>query len=420
MAITDIKKISSHKKFDHKKTRSWRQVWLDVHLYLGLFVGALLVVFGVTGSILVFFQEIDEWLNPELLTVTVPAQIESADGKVIHQPLHKIFHAAEQAAAPSSKITTLYAPRNSEGVFAVYADQESGNWQRIFVDPYRAQVTGVRSYGADEWVPDYLMDFIFQLHFSLLLGANGITLVAIAALLLIVSLITGLIVWWPVTGQWLKALTIKPNAGAVRFNVDLHKTLSLYFFPVLGAVLLAGVYMNLNDPFVWVTQQFSPPTRESPQKLLSAPVMGVQPIGGEQAWASVMEYFPEGELSAIYFPGSEVGVYMVVQRNVPGLSIFWSERQLAIDQYSGEILSVRAPDTRRSAGEIFLDWQWPLHSGKAFGWIGRILVFLCGLACPVIYVTGVVRWLQKRRAQQTKGRRHLPGAVVNREIGGAI
>ncbi|TXI39069.1 MAG: PepSY domain-containing protein [Nitrosomonas sp.] len=77
----------------------------------------------------------------------------------------------------------------------MYANRESGDWQRIFVDPYQAKVTGVRNYGADEWIPDYLMDFIFQLHFSLLLGANGFVIVAVAALLLIISLITGLIVW---------------------------------------------------------------------------------------------------------------------------------------------------------------------------------------------------------------------------------
>ena len=67
----------------------------------------------------------------------------------------------------------------------------------------------MRNYGVDEWIPDYLMDFIFQLHFSLLLGANGFVIVAVAALLLIISLITGLMVWWPVTGHWRKALTIK-------------------------------------------------------------------------------------------------------------------------------------------------------------------------------------------------------------------
>lgn len=46
-----------------------------------------------------------------------------------------------------------------------------------------------------------------------------------------------------------------------------------------------------------------------------------------------------------------------------------------------------------------MQWQWFLHSGQAFGWTGRILVFLSGLACPVLFVTGVIRWLQKRRAR---------------------
>jgi uncharacterized iron-regulated membrane protein len=45
-----------------------------------------------------------------------------------------------------------------------------------------------------------------------------------------------------------------------------------------------------------------------------------------------------------------------------------------------------------------MQWQWPLHSGAAFGWTGRILVFITGLLCPLIFVTGVIRWLQKKRA----------------------
>ncbi|MCE7916710.1 MAG: PepSY domain-containing protein, partial [Nitrosomonas sp. PRO5] len=242
--------------------RSWRQLWLSIHLYLGLFIGALLVILGLTGSIAVFWVEIDEWLNPELLTVTVPEQKNTAQGAPVYRSLDEIVSVARQAATPDSRITTVYGARNSEAVYAVYASQPSGAWQRIFVDPYRAQVTGVRSYGANEWIPNYFMDVIFQLHFSLLLGMNGQTLVAICALLLLISLITGLIVWWPASGQWHKALTIKWGAGPVRFNFDLHKTLSFYLFPVLGAVLLSGVFMNLNEPFVWVTQLFSPATRQ--------------------------------------------------------------------------------------------------------------------------------------------------------------
>lgn len=88
---------------------------------------------------------------------------------------------------------------------------------------------------------------------------------------------------------------------------------------------------------------------------------------------------------------------MVDRRHVPGLSAFWSERQVAIEQYSGALLDVRDSTTRRSAGETFLDWQWPLHSGQAFGWTGRLLVFLSGLACPVIYATGFLMWWRKRK-----------------------
>jgi len=46
--------------------------------------------------------------------------------------------------------------------------------------------------------------------------------------------------------------------------------------------------------------------------------------------------------------------------------------------------------------------QWPLHNGQAFGMTGRILVFLSGLACPVLFVTGVMRRRQKRRAHKLK------------------
>ncbi|MDL1865373.1 PepSY domain-containing protein [Betaproteobacteria bacterium PRO5] len=387
--------------------RSWRQLWLSIHLYLGLFIGALLVILGLTGSIAVFWVEIDEWLNPELLTVTVPEQKNTAQGAPVYRSLDEIVSVARQAATPDSRITTVYGARNSEAVYAVYASQPSGAWQRIFVDPYRAQVTGVRSYGANEWIPNYFMDVIFQLHFSLLLGMNGQTLVAICALLLLISLITGLIVWWPASGQWHKALTIKWGAGPVRFNFDLHKTLSFYLFPVLGAVLLSGVFMNLNEPFVWVTQLFSPATRQPQHTLTSIPITGVPSIGAEHAWASATKHYPDGKFGGMFMPENAEGVYIVTQKHVSKLSAFWSERQIAIDQYSGEILDVRAPDVRRSAGETFLEWQWPLHSGQAFGWPGRILIFLCGLACPVIYATGVIRWLQKRRVKMRSPRRPI-------------
>ncbi|MFO0731957.1 MAG: hypothetical protein U0361_13420 [Nitrospiraceae bacterium] len=69
--------------------------------------------------------------------------------------------AAERAAAPGSRITQVYGAPTRERVVAVYVEQPSTAWQRIFVDPYRARVTGVRSYGAGSgshgisWMPSF-------------------------------------------------------------------------------------------------------------------------------------------------------------------------------------------------------------------------------------------------------------------------
>jgi hypothetical protein len=45
----------------------WRKVWLNLHLYIGLLGGALFVLTSLTGSLLVFYKTIDEWMNPEQL-----------------------------------------------------------------------------------------------------------------------------------------------------------------------------------------------------------------------------------------------------------------------------------------------------------------------------------------------------------------
>lgn len=46
------------------RPKSHRKFWLKVHLYIGLAAGAVLVLVGLTGSIIVFHLKFDELLNP--------------------------------------------------------------------------------------------------------------------------------------------------------------------------------------------------------------------------------------------------------------------------------------------------------------------------------------------------------------------
>jgi len=52
-----------------------------------------------------------------------------------------------------------------------------------------------------------------------------------------------------------------------------------------------------------------------------------------------------------------------------------------------------------SAGDRFMAWLNPIHSGYAFGDGGRLLVFLTGLAAVLFVATGVPLWYARRRVR---------------------
>jgi uncharacterized iron-regulated membrane protein len=374
-------------------------LWLTIHLYLGLWAGAVLALAGITGSILVFWQDIDEWLNAAQLTVTTVAE-----GQPAYRPLEEIVAAATGALAQGVKPLSVEFPHHARGVATILAqgpaaNPDDGDTLNVFVNPYTAQVTGARTfYSASNPLHHCLIGFVFKLHYSLLLWDTGITIVGIVALFLLIEVLVGVFLWWPPSGKWRSALTIKRKTSSIRLTYDLHKTAGVYSGLILLVVLLSGVYLNLPQQFLWTVQVVSPGTRGDNAMPTSVALPGSVPISPGRAVEIARERYPDGRLNWVSFPAKDTGVYLVSFRDVPGLSHFWSERQVYIEQYSGAILDVRSPDTRRSAGEAFIDWQWPLHSGQAFGMTGRILVFLTGVACPALYITGFIRWRQKRRA----------------------
>ncbi len=393
-----------------------RKLWLDVHLYLGLVAGLVLSVVGLTGGLLVFYQESQELLNPELFITSAPAESQPQ-----LQALDNIVNAAEQAKPPLSEFNKLYYPRkaNMTYKFLYYVRDKNqantkGDGYYVFVDPYSLKVNGTQIWHPkDHYWDRPLPSFIMQLHWCLLLGREtGRITVGILGVLGFILVLTGLIVWWPLTGKFKQALTIKHPAGNIRRIFDLHKTLGFYLSLVLLPVLLSGVYMNFPERVNTVVKVFTPLHRPNvfesiPPEIQSATPKSAQHTVSLSAVESIVQKnYPSGRLWMLNAPKNAADVFIVMKREVNEVGQFIGYRDFAIDQYTGQILQVYDAGAG-SAGDIFADWQWPLHSGQAFGWTGRVLVLLSGLACPVLFVTGVIRWQQKRRAKKTSQGRRL-------------
>ncbi|MEQ1766625.1 MAG: PepSY-associated TM helix domain-containing protein, partial [Methylotenera sp.] len=353
-------------------------------------MGLLLSVVGITGSISVFYLELDQWLNPGVLSVEADPR-----GVKAYRPLQEILDAASQAAQPQDLRSGIQFPRVSDSTYGIgYVRPENKvantpeTWVSIRVNPYTAQVTGIRSFPLGAGLPPGLIDFIAVLHYRLLLDDFwGGSIVGFLGVFGIFSALTGMILWWPLTGNWYRALTFKKSANQKRINFDIHNISGFYFCVVLVAVLLSGIYMNFNEKFIGLVQAVSPQTNRKPAVIIGTPITNISLAKAAQL---VENAYPEGEFKWMA-DDTGSGMYLFSREGVTSTSRFWAERIVTVESHTGRILNVRDATTRKTAGETFLDWQWPLHSGKAFGWTGRILVFLSGLVVPVLFVTGVIR-----------------------------
>ena len=381
-----------------KRLKTRRKIWLEVHLYLGLVFGVVLAVVGLTGSILVFWQDIDDWLNPSLRQVN-----SQPNGEAGFANLDTVFAEARSSTPPDAKFSFAYYPRDNGTAYQLFytvprPELHGADQYQVFINPYSAKISGIKLVKlANDWIPRAFMPFVFQLHYSLLLGEYGGTLLGIIAAILTISVLTGIIVWWPLTGKWKQGLTIKINASKERFNYDLHKTTGIYCALVLLALLISGIEFNLPEQFHTLMNVFSPVTNRYAIK--SRPANGRRALSIAMAAESVNDRYPDGRLEWIYNATEKDSAFTFCKRDVMSLGRFIDRRCVVVDQYSGEILWVQEPNTG-TAGDELIQWLWPLHSGQVFGLSGRILVFITGLMCPMLFITGVIRWLQKRRAKR--------------------
>lgn len=366
--------------------RRLRRYWLLCHRWLGLSVGLLFVLLGLTGSFLVFHRAIDEWLNPSILL---------AENRGFRKSLDEIVATARYACA-DLRTDPLFIdlPSSDSGVWTVWfqtGPTHAHVMTQVYVAPCSGEVTGRRIWGR------YLTTWVYQLHHRLLAGKLGETLVGLSGICLGLSLFTGLVLWWPLwRHSWRAGIAIRRGA---LFNYDVHKTLGVVSGLLLAMLAFTGVYMIFPEwikPCIHIVSAESAPDAAM---LRSKPVEGSTPVGPAQALSAAQGVFKDGEVKRLYMPVGSEGAYVARIRREGDVRTTSGNSRVWIDQYSGKVLAVRDWNTRTAADTI-VAWQFPLHNGEALGLPGRLLVFTAGLCPGVLYVTGLLMWQRKQRSRQ--------------------
>ncbi|WP_078082789.1 PepSY-associated TM helix domain-containing protein [Microbulbifer mangrovi] len=368
-----------------------RKTFFILHKYAGLTLGLLLSLIGLTGSLLVFDHALDETLAPQTVAFNPSAQPAS---------YAEIF-AAAQAAVPGNPTPTRLMTQRQPGsphVVRFPTPEGAPGPIEVAVSPTDAEVLAVRGWGT----PEYTMTWLYRLHYTLLSGKNGKTVVGFMGLLLMVFCITGAVLWWPKKsktskGKWKRAFSISRSGNRFRFYFDVHKVFGIYFLPLLLMISFSGV--TLVFP-VQVEAVVGTLFKVEPRPALpgSGSDSGT-PISADQAVAIAHAAFPGGELKRIYLPRDAGDSYGLSFRAAGEAWTNYGASVARVDQYSGELLMSQNV-TEIALGNKILRWQFPLHNGDALGIVGRWLVLLAGFAPALLFGTGLYLWWQKRQLKR--------------------
>ncbi|MES2102699.1 MAG: PepSY-associated TM helix domain-containing protein [Pseudomonadota bacterium] len=410
-----------------------RPLLVLLHRWFGLAVAIFLFIAGATGAVISWDHELDAWLNPALFH----ARSGNAAATGLHQPPLSGLELAGKAEAADPRLRVTYVLTAVEpghtSLMSVEGriDPASGRpyqlgFNQVAMDPADGQVQGKRQWGEVSLSRENLLPFLYKLHYTMHIPDGwgielGIWLMGIIGIVWVFDCFIALWLSFPNWRSWRKSFVFRWKQGGHKLNFDLHRSGGVWAWLLLLILAVTSVSMNLNAQFMRpLVAKFSTLSRtafdtRTPQPLdrpIDAEISREQVVAlaraeaGRRGWSSPaggVFYSSAFDLYGVGFfePGNDHGD--------GGLGNAW----LYFDGKDGAAAGASIPGTG-SAGDIFLQAQFPLHSGRILGVPGRIMISLMGLAVAMLSVTGLVIWVKKRRARMVQKSREKPVDVTSK------
>ncbi len=362
-----------------------RAGFLQVHRWLGLTLGLVLALMGLTGATMAFEDPIMAALSPGVASVPVRSAPTLSPDALLAR-----FSEGE----PEAVVTTLTLrskPGASPQVSFTEAAEPGGHARKLYLDPYDGHVLGPAT--GEEFFATTR-----RLHRFLLLPGEGKgwgrQITGAAAISLIFFAFSGLYLRWPKRLlDW--KVWLKPNLKAKRRGLywSLHAVIGTWVFVVYLIIALTGLTWS----YEWYRKGFqivltgTAPLAQEP----AGPRKAAVPASLDKAYVAAR---PGGETPEL--------VLLTVPRNAKATV---RVRTLAadaahdrafdewrIDGRTGAVREYKAYAVR-SLGEQIVQARLAVHRGSFFGLPGQIVFMLAAATMPLFPITGYLLYLGRGR-----------------------
>jgi len=221
-----------------------RKAVFQVHLWSGIGFGLYLLVVSVTGSIVVYSNELYRAATRAPIVVA-PSGPRLSDDEL---------KAAVTHMYPGYTVVSIGAGQKPDQAVSVTLSGNRGRKDRLF-NPYTGS-----DLGDSVPISIHLVSRLLELHDDLLAGPTGRSVNGFGAVMLIVLALTGIVVWWPGIKNWRRSLVLRRSVGWRRFTWDLHSAIGFWLFAFILLFGLSGVYLGNPQFFQDLADRLQPPT----------------------------------------------------------------------------------------------------------------------------------------------------------------
>ena len=331
----------------------FRDAWFQVHKWIGLILAVILIPLSFTGSMLVWDDSLDRMLQPAHYQASGAASL----------PASSYVDTARRALPAGSRVVSL---RIGEGPVMVTATSPAPSKMRgpplrlgVWIDPASGRLIdcGLSASPLLRWA------HIF--HGSLQIPGSGRAVVGWLGVAMLLSSLTGLWLWWPVSGSVTRGFRWKRQPA---LDGNLHHQVGFWIAIPLAILSLTGMIIAWPQMMGRTTNSM---TRMA-QTPLAAPRLSVdQVLASTMVRGSVM----------VTWPSDREPAWKVAAGH---------GRMLQVDDANGKV----SPSTGNRARTR--PFYRRLHDGTDMGIVWQVLIFLGGLAPALLGITGILMWLRTR------------------------
>ncbi len=345
-----------------------------IHSFAGLVSGLFILLMSLSGAALVFHNELD--------TVQQPAVKPWPFKNITVDSGYRVI----QNKFPGAQISNCEIPENTNSPFSFFIYDSSykkgTKAMEVFLHPQTGTVLNTR--GASDDMRNNFMSWLSKFHNSFHLGKVGEWLLGFFALVFLLSIITGLILF---RKNILAVLLLRKG---VYKKTNLHQLIGVYALVFNLMIAVTGFWMQR---YVFKKEFYA--ANDYTAVLKASPPLSFK---FDSAYTVIKKQYPDFTAAVIYFAQSSSGKTAVYGSRASNAYIHSKKFADAIMLDSAGGIAKTRFINENSAGDRYDIINSQLHMGK-FGGAGiKIIYFVFGLTGALLSITGFLLWWRRKRA----------------------